>query len=125
VNLLLDTHALLWWLADDPKLSPKSHELIANPTNQVVVSAISGWEIGIKQALGKLDVDPERVLAEVQDNGFTLLNVNFKHGLAAGALPPHHRDPFDRMLIAQAQCEGLKLISIDGVFSDYDVDVIW
>jgi len=125
VNVLLDTHALLWWLADDPKLSSSSRELIANPANQVVVSAVSGWEIGIKRALGKLDVDPERVLAEVQDNGFTLLHVNFKHGLAAGALPPHHRDPFDRMLIAQAQCEELHLVSIDGVFSDYDVDVIW
>jgi len=125
VNLLLDTHALLWWLADDPKLSAKAHDLICNPANQVVVSAVSGWEIGIKQALGKLNVDPERVLAEVQDNGFTLLNVNFKHGLAAGALPPHHRDPFDRMLIAQAQCEGLKLVSIDGVFSDCAIDVVW
>jgi len=125
VNLLLDTHALLWWLADDPKLSSRSRELIADPANQVAVSAVSGWEIGIKQALGKLDVDPERMLAEVQDNGFALLNVNFKHGLAAGALPPHHRDPFDRMLIAQAQCEGLKLISIDEALAEYDVDVFW
>jgi len=125
VNLLLDTHALLWWLADDDKLSSKARELIADPANQVVVSAVSGWEIGIKQALGKLDVDPERVLAEVQDNGFTLLNVNFKHGLAAGALASYHRDPFDRMLIAQAQCDELHIVSIDGVFSDYDVDVVW
>jgi len=125
VNLLLDTHTLLWWLADDSKLGSKARDLIVSPTNQVVVSAVSGWEIGIKQALGKLDVDPERILLEVQDNGFTLLNINFKHGLAAGALPSHHRDPFDRMLIAQARCEDLHLVSIDGVFSDYDVDVVW
>jgi len=125
VNLLLDTHTLLWWLADDVRLSAKARKLISDPANQVAISAVSGWEISIKHALGKLEVDPVRVLDEVQNNGFMQLNVSFKHGLAAGVLPSHHRDPFDRMLIAQAQCERLKLVSIDGVFSDYDVEVIW
>ena len=125
MNLLLDTHALLWWLADDEKLSANARTWISDPGNQVFVSAVSGWEIGIKRALGKLYVDPDRVLAEVQYNGFEQLHVHFRHGLAAGALPAHHRDPFDRMLIAQAQCEGLKLVSIDGVFSDYEVEVLW
>ena len=125
MNLLLDTHTLLWWLADDARLSARARDLISDPVNQVAVSAVSGWEIAIKQSLGKLDVDPNRVLEEVQNNGFEQLHVSFKHGLAAGALPAHHRDPFDRMLIAQAQCERLRLLSIDGVFSGYDVEVVW
>jgi len=125
VNVLLDTHALLWWLADDTKLSEAARDVIGNPANQVSVSAVSGWEISIKQSLGKLDVDKATLLTEVEHNGFTLLPVSFQHGLVAGDLPSHHRDPFDRMLIAQAQCEGLHLISVDHCFAVYDVDVIW
>jgi len=125
VNVLLDTHALLWWLADDTKLSATARDVIGNPANQVFVSAVSGWEISIKQSLGKLDVDKGTLLTEVEHNGFMLLPVSFQHGLVAGNLPSHHRDPFDRMLIAQAQCDGLHLISVDCCFEAYDVDVIW
>jgi len=125
LKLLLDTHALLWWLADDSRLSSKARKLIANPANQVVISAVNGWEISIKKALGKLEVDVEMLLSEVEVNGFSMLQVSFQHGLSAGALPAHHRDPFDRMLIAQAQCEALHLVSIDSQFLAYDVDVIW
>jgi len=123
--MLLDTHALLWWLADDSRLSSRARKLIANPANQVVISAVSAWEISIKKALGKLEVDVETLLSEVEKNGFTMLQVSFQHGLSAGTLPTHHHDPFDRMLIAQSQCEGLHLVSIDSQFSAYDVDVIW
>jgi len=125
MRLLLDTHALLWWLSDDEKLSAKVRLLIEDPANQVYVSAVSGWEISIKQALGKLDVDTSKLIDEVENNGFTLLHVSFKHGIKAGTLPSHHRDPFDRMLIAQAQLEALKLVSVDSCFVAYDVTLIW
>jgi len=125
MKVLLDTHALLWWLSDDEKLSVKARKVIANPTNQVYVSAVSGWEVSIKQALGRLDVDTAKLMDEVEDNGFILLNISFQHGIIAGGLPTHHRDPFDRMLIAQAQCDELKLISVDSCFTEYDVEVVW
>jgi len=125
VNVLLDTHALLWWLADDVKLTATARDVIGHSANQVFVSAVSGWEISIKQSLGKLDVDKALLLTEVEHNGFMLLPVSFRHGLVAGDLPFHHRDPFDRMLIAQAQCEGLHLISVDRCFAAYEVDVLW
>jgi len=109
----------------DEKLSVKARKVIANPTSQVYVSAVSGWEVSIKQALGRLDVDTVKLMDEVEDNGFILLNISFQHGIIAGGLPTHHRDPFDRMLIAQAQCDELKLISVDSCFTEYDVEVVW
>lgn len=125
MKLLLDTHVLLWWLADDSRLSPKVRKLILNSANQVVVSSVSAWEISIKKSLGKLEVDLELLLSEIENNGFTMLQVSFQHGLHAGSLPRYHRDPFDRMLIAQSQCESLHLASIDRQFAAYNVDVIW
>ncbi|MBL4760168.1 MAG: type II toxin-antitoxin system VapC family toxin [Mariprofundaceae bacterium] len=125
MKVLLDTHVLLWWLSDDVKLSERARLTINNPSNQVYVSAVSGWEISIKHALSRLDVDVDKLMDEVEHNGFMLLNISFQHGITAGGLPSHHRDPFDRMLIAQAQCEQLQLISVDAYFSDYDVDVLW
>jgi len=125
LKILLDTHALLWWLADDPRLSAHARNMIASPANQVLVSTVSGWEMSIKKTLGKLDIDFNVLQLEIEKNAFTMLQISFQHGVAAGALPPHHRDPFDRMLIAQAQIEPLHLVSIDSRFSDYDVDIIW
>ncbi|RMD62501.1 type II toxin-antitoxin system VapC family toxin [Candidatus Parcubacteria bacterium] len=125
MNLLLDTHALLWWLADDERLSERAREVIANPANLVFVSAVSGWEISIKHALGRLEIDFPLLRNEVENNGFEQLNITFEHGLAAGALPPHHRDPFDRMLVAQARCEGLILVSSDRCIAAYDVETVW
>jgi len=125
VNLLLDTHALLWWLADDDRLSARARDVIASSANRVFVSAVSGWEIGIKHALGRLEVDLPLLRGEVENNGFNQLDVTFEHGLAASALPPHHRDPFDRMLVAQARCEGLKLVSQDRRIAAYDVETVW
>ena len=119
-RLLLDTHAFLWWLADDPQLSPEARAAIAEPANRVYVSAVTGWEIAIKRALGKLDA-PDGLESAVEQEGFEHLPVRFGHGERAGALPPHHRDPFDRMLIAQCEVEGLELVSADSAMADYPI----
>jgi PIN domain nuclease of toxin-antitoxin system len=122
MRLLLDTHALLWWLAGDEQLARPAHDAIAE-TQVVVVSAASAWEIGIKQAIGKLS-GPDDLQAEIATNGFTPLDVSVGHALAAARLPPHHDDPFDRMLIAQALAEGLTLVSRDSRFGSYGVPLL-
>lgn len=128
MRLLLDTHALLWWLFDDPHLSSVAREAIADPQNGILVSAASGWEIATKHRLGKLPEagDVSRALPRyLRKARFTELAVRMDHALAAGALPGPHRDPFDRMLIAQSRIEALPVVTVDGVFQDYDVSVIW
>ena len=122
VRLLLDTHALLWWLGD-AGLATEAREAIATPRNSVFVSAASTWEISIKQSLGKLSVDGD-VLKHVAQAGFDELPITLAHGLAAGQLPSHHKDPFDRMLIAQAQLEGLTIVTRDQRFRQYDVPLL-
>ena len=121
--VLLDTHAFLWWLANDPALGLSAREIVAEPRNRILVSAATAWEIAIKRQLGKL-VAPADIEAAVEEKGFTKLPVSFFHGQQAGVLPPHHRDPFDRMLIAQAQAEGLELMTADPVFQAYAVRLI-
>ena len=127
MRLLLDTHALLWWLFDDPKLSRDSREAISDPTSEVYVSAASAWEIATKHRLGKLpeagDV-PTALPRYVRQARFRVLPVELDHALAAGALPGPHRDPFDRMLMAQARIEGLSVVTVDPVFRDYGVPVV-
>jgi PIN domain nuclease of toxin-antitoxin system len=122
VRLLLDTHALLWWLADEG-LTPPAQDAIADPGNLVVVSAASAWEISIKKALGKLTA-PDDLEQQVQDGGFAPLPISIAHGVAAGRLPHHHEDPFDRMLIAQAFAEGLAIVTRDKRFGDYGVALL-
>lgn len=122
-RLLLDTHALLWWLAGDARLGAKATELIAEGRNEVFVSAASAWEIAIKKALGKLTA-PDDLEAVVEDEGFTSLPISLFHGERAGALPPLHRDPFARMLVAQAQAEGLDVVSADPHIPQYGVRTI-
>ena len=122
-RLLLDTQALLWWLADDPSLGPNARQLIENENNEVYVSAASAWEISIKKSIGKLKA-PDDLDGVIDEEGFEKLPVTFFHGERAGALPAIHRDPFDRMLIAQAQAEGLDIVSSDGVLVRYGVKVI-
>jgi PIN domain nuclease of toxin-antitoxin system len=117
---MLDTHVLLWWLADDPRLTPAMREAIADPSRSVVVSAASAWEAAIKAAVGKLRV-PDGLRDELVRHGFDELPVTVEDGLAAGALPRHHSDPFDRMLIAQAARRQFVLVTADRRFSDYDV----
>lgn len=122
MRLLLDTHALLWWLADDPALDPDAADAIAD-AGVVVVSAASAWEIAIKQALGKLD-GPDDLEAEIASNDLTPLPISLRHALAAGSLPAHHTDPFDRMLVAQARLEELTLVSRDPRIALYGVPVL-
>jgi PIN domain nuclease of toxin-antitoxin system len=119
VRLLLDTHALLWWLADEG-LTDQARDAIADPDNLVMVSAASAWEISIKKALGKLSA-PDDLERQVEESGFTPLSISVTHVVAAGQLPRHHDDPFDRMLIAQAYAEGLTIVTRDKRFADYNV----
>ncbi len=122
MRLLLDTHTLLWWLADEG-LTTQAQEAIADPANLVAVSAASAWEISIKKALGKLTA-PDDLAEQVRAGGFTPLPISIAHGLAAGRLPHHHEDPFDRMLIAQAFAEGLTIVTRDKRFADYGVALL-
>jgi PIN domain nuclease of toxin-antitoxin system len=122
MRLLLDTHVLLWWLADDPALSRQARRLIANEP-EVFASAASAWEIAIKRALGKLEA-PDDLPSALDEGGIRRLPIDFEHAAVAGALPRHHDDPFDRMLVAQAQCEGLTLLTSDPRISGYTVAVL-
>ena len=128
MNFLLDTHVFLWWITDDPRLSPRAHRLIADGRNRIFLSAASGWEIAIKARLGRLELpdDPERfILNQLAVNAIDVLPVQMSHALHVYKLPDHHRDPFDRLLIAQAQLEKLRILTADAQFSKYAVEVIW
>ena len=123
MNLLLDTHVLIWALEDNPVLSAEAHDAIVDGKNMVFVSSVSAWEISIKKAMGKLKA-PDNLEEEIELHRFTPLNVNFEHARLAGALPDIHKDPFDRMLIAQAITEKLTLISRDSQCADYGVSLL-
>ena len=123
MKVLLDTRILLWWLADDEHLPARAAAAIVDPETEVVVSAASAWEISIKQAAGRLDA-PEDLLDALVANDFGTLSVTLEHAMAAGRLPAHHADPFDRMLIAQAQIEGITLLTVDRRFSGYEVELL-
>ena len=122
-QLLLDTHVALWAFASPKLLKPEVRAAIADPLNTVVVSAISVWEVEIKRALGKLDA-PAGFAALCVERGFDPLDITFRHAEVAGALPPHHSDPFDRMLIAQAIAEDLELVTNDRAMGAYEVRVV-
>ena len=119
--LLLDAHAVLWWLADDGELATEAREAIADPLNEVLVSAATVWEIEIKRALGKLDAPP-RLADAIQTAGLSGLPISLHDAERAGRLPQHHSDPFDRMLVAQAERLDAILVTRDPVFSAYDVE---
>jgi PIN domain nuclease of toxin-antitoxin system len=123
-RLLVDTHALLWWLSDDPSLSPAAREALADPADEPFVSIASMWEIAIKRSLGKLtapDDLPDRITGE----GFAWLPISAAHAWHVHDLPMHHRDPFDRLLIAQALIERLPVVTTDARFEAYGVEVRW
>lgn len=122
-RLLLDTHAFLWWLSDVPQLSRLAHDGIADPRNEVLVSAITGWEIAVKRAKGRITA-PDNLGTMVTERGFTHLPLTFQHAEQAGRLPMHHRDPFDRFLVAQAQTERLVLVTRDERIGLYDVPTL-
>jgi PIN domain nuclease of toxin-antitoxin system len=124
VRLLLDSHILLWWLADDPALPAAAKAAIGDPGSEVFVSAATAWELAIKCALGRLEFPIDRIAAIVGDAGFTPLGIDVEHAVIAGALPHHHHDPFDRMLIAQAQHEGLTIATVDREIRRYGVSVL-
>jgi PIN domain nuclease of toxin-antitoxin system len=123
MSYLLDSHVLLWWLEDSPRIGPTLLYALADPKARVLVSAATVWEIGIKQALGKLRV-PESILDLLQEEGFDELSMTARHAQAAARLPPLHRDPFDRMLVAQACQEGLTLVTHDEAIRAYEVNVL-
>jgi PIN domain nuclease of toxin-antitoxin system len=124
VRLLLDTHALLSLLFADGRLSVPAHDAMDRPDSRLIVSAVSVWEIAIKRAIGKLRA-PDDVVERVEEAGVQVLSITARHAQASGALPLHHRDPFDRLLIAQAQLERCAIVSGDGALPAYDVPVIW
>ena len=122
--LLLDTHVWLWWLADDRRLGREARAAIGRSDATVWISAASAWEIAIKVAIGRLDLGepPEACLPrELKRSGFRALPISVDHALRAGALPHHHRDPFDRLLVVQAQMDGLTIVTADQRISKYDV----
>ena len=123
MNLLIDTHVLLWWLDDSPRLGRAGRTAIADNQNFIAVSAATAWEIAINQAAGRLEA-PADLLRAIDAEGFEPLPFTFPHALAAGELPRHHADPFDRLLIAQARLEGLTLVTADPNIAHYDVAVL-
>ena len=124
MRLLLDTHAWLWWLSDDRRLGRRARQALGNPRREVYVSAASAWEIAIKAALGKLRMAKADLDAEIGANGFLELPIRTRHALQAGRLAPVHEDPFDRMLVAQAQVEDLAVVTGDPIFERYGVPVL-
>lgn len=123
MQLLLDTHALIWWLSKDVKLSARAYKEIANPCNLVFVSAASAWEIAIKKSIKKLET-PDDLVEQINAKNFQPLAITIEQALAVEKLPMHHQDPFDRILIAQAQCLNLTIVTRDRKFNSYDVDLI-
>jgi len=128
MKVLLDTHAFLWWITDAPKLSSRAREIIGDGNNELFLSAASGWEIGIKVQLGRLELPkaPDSFIPEqLQINAIKSLPIQMTHGLHVAMLPSYHRDPFDRMLIAQAELENLPILSGDPAIARYGIEVIW
>lgn len=123
MNIILDTHVLIWALENNPTLSDKAVKAIIDADNIVFVSAVSVWEIGIKRNMGKLET-PDNLLEEINLHRFTPLPINVHHAELAGKLPNIHKDPFDRMLVAQAAYEKLTLVTRDEIISKYDVKTL-
>jgi PIN domain nuclease of toxin-antitoxin system len=128
VKLLLDTHAVVWWWLNDPRLPATARGMIADATNTVCVSAVTAWEVATKNRVGEWP-DVDRIVYEfpslLRRSRFAPLAISVEHARAAGALASAHRDPFDRMLIAQSREEKAALVSCDAVFQSFGVDVIW
>ena len=128
MTLLLDTHSFLWFCQDDPSLSPAAKTLIEDPGNRKLVSMASCWEIAIKAGLGKLTLgEPSGTYIPnaLSRTGFDLLAISLTHATAVESLPQHHKDPFDRLLICQAQAEGIPIVSADSHFDAYGITRLW
>ena len=127
MRVLLDTHVFLWWITDDPRLSDRTRAIISDGKNTLFFSAASGWEIAIKAKLGKLSVPGDLkafITEQLVENNITPLPVRLSHALHVYSLPAHHRDPFDRLLVAQAQLENLPILTADPIMTQYAVEII-
>lgn len=122
--VLLDTHALIWSLEDSTRLSAPARAVIEDAGNVVLASATSGWEITIKKALGRLTA-PDDLEAVIEAAGFTKRPITFADAQRVGMLPPHHKDPFDRMLVAQALVDGVPIVTVDPLLARYPIQIIW
>ena len=125
MRLLLDTHTVLWWFSDDRRLSSTARTAIADTVNQLLVSAVVGYEIAYKQHRGQLPAAPESLPRRLLREGIGILPVTIDHALAAAALPGPHRDPWDRIMMAQALAEHCQMVTVDRVFSEYGVPTLW
>jgi PIN domain nuclease of toxin-antitoxin system len=128
MNALLDTHTFIWWVADAPQLSKTAKAFIANPDNKIFFSAASAWEIVIKVGTGKLTLPKEPdiyITSRLTSNRFQILPIELSHTLQIAKLPDLHRDPFDRIIIAQSQITGMPILTVDRLIIQYPVDIIW
>jgi PIN domain nuclease of toxin-antitoxin system len=128
VRYLLDTHTFLWWVSDDPRLSARAREIMRDSNNDFYFSAVSAWEIAIKHQLGRLtlDRDPDRFVTEqIAANRLAAISIDIRHALRGGKLPLRHRDPFDRLLIAQSLVEDLPILTGDAAITAYEVQTVW
>lgn len=128
MKALLDTHTFLWWIANDPQLSTRARQIMEDANTELLLSAASGWEIAIKSRLGKLKLPADLqgfVAEQLGINGIQVLPIQMAHALHGLTLPDHHRDPFDRMLVAQGQLEELPILTGDPQIAQYAVTVIW
>jgi PIN domain nuclease of toxin-antitoxin system len=128
MRVLLDTHVFLWWITDDRRVSAGASEVIADGRNDLLFSVASGWEIAIKASLGRIElpIPMERFLiGQLRENRIEVLPIQMSHALHVSGLPHRHRDPFDRMLVAQAQLEKLPILSSDRRIAKYEVEVLW
>jgi len=129
VRVLLDTHVFLWWSSErGARLTQRVHDLLSDGSNDVALSLASVWEIAIKVGSGRMDLPDtvDRYIPErIRHHGFEIMPIELGHALRSGTLPPIHRDPFDRMLIAQAQIEGIPLVTADPAIARYDVETLW
>lgn len=128
MKAILDTHAFLWWILDNPRLSRTARDFIIAPDNTIYLSAVSGWEMAIKWSIGKLTlpIQPDSfVKQQLEINNFSPLPIQMSHGLYVHELPGIHKDPFDRLLVAQSTIEDMPLISTDAVFQKYPVSLLW
>ncbi len=125
---LLDTHTFVWWINDDRQLSPRVRQIIGSPEHELLFSAASAWELAIKAQLGRIDLPSdlsEFIRRQLAVNGFVALPITVEHALRVAGLPPLHRDPFDRLLIAQALLEDVPLLTADRLIAQYPVRVLW
>ena len=128
MKVLLDTHTFLWWIIDSPRLSARAREVIRDSDNELFFSATSGWEIAIKAQLGRLQLPDnleQFIVEQLALNAILVLPIQLRHALHVYTLPQHHRDPFDRMLVAQSQVENLSLLTADPQITQYEVATIW